>query len=39
MSDLMAVFRRKAARTTLLNVKDSATLWDVLDKATNDAIR
>jgi mannitol/fructose-specific phosphotransferase system IIA component (Ntr-type) len=39
MSDLMAVFRRKASRTALLEAKDSASLWTALDKATSRVIR
>ena len=39
MSDLMAVFRRKASRQALLEAKDSASLWAALDKATSRIIR
>ena len=39
MSDLMAVFRRKASRLALLEAKDSAALWTALDKATSRIIR
>ena len=39
MSDLMAVFRRKASRQALLDAKDSASLWAALDKATSRIIR
>ena len=39
MSDLMAVFRRKASRLALLEAKDSASLWTALDKATSRVIR
>ena len=39
MSDLMAVFRRKASRLALLDAKDSASLWAALDKATSRIIR
>lgn len=39
MSDLMAVFRRKASRAALLEAKDSAALWSALDKATGRIIR
>ena len=39
MSDLMAVFRRKASRLALLEAKDSASLWTALDKATSRIIR
>ena len=39
MSDLMAVFRRKASRQALLDAKDSASLWSALDKATSRIIR
>lgn len=39
MSDLMAVFRRKASRLALLEAKDSASLWAALDKATSRIIR
>lgn len=39
MSDLMAVFRRKAGRTALLNASDAKALWTALDKATNRTIR
>ena len=39
MSDLMAVFRRKASRAPLLDAKDSASLWAALDKATSRIIR
>ena len=35
MSDLMAVFRRKASRMVLSEAKDSASLWQTLDKATS----
>jgi mannitol/fructose-specific phosphotransferase system IIA component (Ntr-type) len=39
MSDLMAVFRRKAGRAALLETADSASLWAALDKATSRTIR
>ena len=39
MSDLMAVFRRKASRLALLEAKDSASLWTALERATNRIIR
>ena len=39
MSDLMAVFRRKASRMVLSEAKDSASLWQALDKATSRIIR
>jgi PTS system nitrogen regulatory IIA component len=39
MSDLMAVFRRKAGRAALLGAEDSASLWAALEKATNRMIR
>lgn len=39
MSDLMAVFRRKASRLALLEAKDSAALWAALDKMTSRLIR
>ena len=39
MSDLMAVFRRKASRLALIDAKDSASLWAALDKATSRIIR
>ena len=39
MSDLMAVFRRKASRMALLQANDATTLWTTLDKATSRVIR
>jgi hypothetical protein len=39
MSDLMAVFRRKAGRAALLEASDPASLWAALDKATSRTIR
>jgi mannitol/fructose-specific phosphotransferase system IIA component (Ntr-type) len=39
MSDLMAVFRRKAGRAALLEAKDSDGLWAALEKATSRTIR
>ena len=39
MSDLMAVFRRKAGRAALLEAADPASLWAALDKATSRIIR
>lgn len=39
MSDLMAVFRRKASREELLSAATSAALWRTLTKATRSTIR
>jgi len=39
MSDLMAVFRRKAGRAALLEATDASSLWAALDKATSRTIR
>lgn len=39
MSDLMAVFRRKASREALLSVTSPAALWNTLDKVTCRVIR